>query len=704
MVEAGSCGTAAAGGLLMLVCARVAAGRGTKRKGKREDDTNAILSPQDVPVFATFVVRAAAPAQAAVAAAGAMAALGKRRIFGDCVAAIGGALGALCHAIVRPSEVMQLMMQCALAVSQTVRWVGDAIMTTAMSLVAAAGSAETVMAAALPISFVTLALVRAFITTTFVYGATNTLPTRMRAMVLAMTLATDASIAAVPAAMHTSSLGSSAARLTLLLAAASAQVICAVAFSVVAGDLKPSGTLHEGSRGATGVLMNVRDQGGVYNGEWGRAAREAGDASTSTSTSTEGKHGYGVYAYDNGDLYQGEWRKNLKDGRGVYTFKSGAIYAGEWRRGQQHGLGLRKMRDGSLRTGRWTNGKMLLASDGKDGGADTSIVTLDECETPVRGAYESAALARSAKRMSLEMEHQQNKSVLSTVATLPAVVAVVAGVFIGPVLLDSGSMYAASTSTAYLASPAAALSTILSGALRVASASCVPLVLICCGVLWPLSVSKRRGGGLSLSITDIDLRIITNLLAVRFVTALLSLAGVALLLGRLGASLADPGSVLLDFGRVMLMPASLSAVTYALHANFEPTIPILTCIASLALSEAFQALLSVLVATAGPSAPAVVSATMAIAGVGFWIGARHVCTTANVSIPVANPRPASLPASSGRGNTATNALRTDTTRETGVDGLAHQKRIESKTTTTRRIRGRKLPLCRRRLGMRRCVL
>ena len=39
----------------------------------------------------------------------------------------------------------------------------------------------------------------------------------------------------------------------------------------------------------------------------------------------DGRNGYGVYTYANGDMYEGEWSKNLRHGQGTYTYTSTGV-------------------------------------------------------------------------------------------------------------------------------------------------------------------------------------------------------------------------------------------------------------------------------------------------------------------------------------------------------------------------------------------
>ena len=57
----------------------------------------------------------------------------------------------------------------------------------------------------------------------------------------------------------------------------------------------------------------------VYEGE----RNEAGE-----------KEGYGTMRFDNGDVYEGEYKADKNDGRGTYRNASGDVYEGEWKGGE----------------------------------------------------------------------------------------------------------------------------------------------------------------------------------------------------------------------------------------------------------------------------------------------------------------------------------------------------------------------------------
>ncbi len=51
------------------------------------------------------------------------------------------------------------------------------------------------------------------------------------------------------------------------------------------------------------------------------------------------RKGYGIYYYENGDIYEGEWDNNEKSGVGEYIYSDGSIFRGEWLNDKKHGKG-----------------------------------------------------------------------------------------------------------------------------------------------------------------------------------------------------------------------------------------------------------------------------------------------------------------------------------------------------------------------------
>ena len=51
-------------------------------------------------------------------------------------------------------------------------------------------------------------------------------------------------------------------------------------------------------------------------------------------------HGQGVYAFHNGNHYDGQWECDVKQGKGTMTYVNGERYEGEWKAGKKHGQGV----------------------------------------------------------------------------------------------------------------------------------------------------------------------------------------------------------------------------------------------------------------------------------------------------------------------------------------------------------------------------
>lgn len=62
--------------------------------------------------------------------------------------------------------------------------------------------------------------------------------------------------------------------------------------------------------------------------------------------------------WNNGDIYNGEWKKNQPNGVGEYKWKKGDFYIGEWKNGIRHGTGLYEFKNKDIYNGNWRNDKM----------------------------------------------------------------------------------------------------------------------------------------------------------------------------------------------------------------------------------------------------------------------------------------------------------------------------------------------------------
>ena len=49
--------------------------------------------------------------------------------------------------------------------------------------------------------------------------------------------------------------------------------------------------------------------------------------------------GKGIFYYNNGEKYDGDWKENKKEGNGIYYYSNGSIYEGEWKDDKKEGNG-----------------------------------------------------------------------------------------------------------------------------------------------------------------------------------------------------------------------------------------------------------------------------------------------------------------------------------------------------------------------------
>merc|ERR1711966_640629 len=68
------------------------------------------------------------------------------------------------------------------------------------------------------------------------------------------------------------------------------------------------------------------------------------------------RHGFGVLQCDNGNSYEGEWKKDKRDGLGIARYSSGDVYDGQWQKGKRQGHGVMYIDAGDTYIGSWNNG------------------------------------------------------------------------------------------------------------------------------------------------------------------------------------------------------------------------------------------------------------------------------------------------------------------------------------------------------------
>ena len=90
-----------------------------------------------------------------------------------------------------------------------------------------------------------------------------------------------------------------------------------------------------------GYGINYYNDGDKYEGEWKNNNRE----------------GYGIYYYNNGTKYEGEWKNNNMEGYGIFYYNNGNKYEGEWKNNNMEGLGVLYGFENFKYQGYWKNDK-----------------------------------------------------------------------------------------------------------------------------------------------------------------------------------------------------------------------------------------------------------------------------------------------------------------------------------------------------------
>lgn len=71
------------------------------------------------------------------------------------------------------------------------------------------------------------------------------------------------------------------------------------------------------------------------------------------------ENGYGLYVFDSGESYEGEWKDGKYNGKGKYTFSNGDSYNGEWENSLFDGFGTYRYNDGGEEKGFWKSNKYI---------------------------------------------------------------------------------------------------------------------------------------------------------------------------------------------------------------------------------------------------------------------------------------------------------------------------------------------------------
>lgn len=66
------------------------------------------------------------------------------------------------------------------------------------------------------------------------------------------------------------------------------------------------------------------------------------------------RKGHGVFKWNNGEIFEGNWENGMKNGHGTWSSPKGDFYEGHWQNNRQHGQGTFKHRI-STYTGEFNN-------------------------------------------------------------------------------------------------------------------------------------------------------------------------------------------------------------------------------------------------------------------------------------------------------------------------------------------------------------
>ena len=84
----------------------------------------------------------------------------------------------------------------------------------------------------------------------------------------------------------------------------------------------------------------IYNNGNIYNSEWENEILER-----------KRKKIKGIYYYEKGDKFKGEFKNDLKEGKGKIIYKNGDIYKGEIKNKLKEGIGIYYYNNGDIYEG-----------------------------------------------------------------------------------------------------------------------------------------------------------------------------------------------------------------------------------------------------------------------------------------------------------------------------------------------------------------
>ncbi len=117
-----------------------------------------------------------------------------------------------------------------------------------------------------------------------------------------------------------------------------------------------------------GEVTNYLADGTITRGLW-MDHNYVGLAVTTTHEVSSGcisgncQNGFGVYKYDDGGVYSGEFNNTYREGSGTYFWPGGDKYVGSWKSGSMYGQGTFTYADGRTESGIYEEGKRISTTE-----------------------------------------------------------------------------------------------------------------------------------------------------------------------------------------------------------------------------------------------------------------------------------------------------------------------------------------------------
>lgn len=109
-------------------------------------------------------------------------------------------------------------------------------------------------------------------------------------------------------------------------------------------------------------------EGTIQRGMWMDHKYVGATSSTGTVSSTgcisgNCENGFGIYRYDDGGVYTGEFKNGFREGTGTYYWATRGKYVGAWVQGNMNGQGTYTDENGKIQAGIFKDGQLATSSD-----------------------------------------------------------------------------------------------------------------------------------------------------------------------------------------------------------------------------------------------------------------------------------------------------------------------------------------------------